>query len=105
MNIKLIAILLVIVGWSAGVFWLGGEHARKVAAKDKLDQAITMLEDQAKSAKKLQEKLDKLPKSEKTIRETVKMYPAPCPRPKPVADGLREAIDKANAARSLPSNS
>ena len=98
MNIKAIILIVVLALSHGGVFWLGGEHARKVAAQDKLDTVINFLDDSQKRQAKLQRTLDHLPKSEGTIREIVRQNPAPCVMPKPVSDGLREAVDKANAS-------
>jgi len=96
---------LLLLGSWVGAFWLGGEHSRKVAAKDKLDSVLTIMQESQKQQKELQDKIDKLPKSETTIREIVRQNPAPFARPEPVSDGLREAIDKANSARKVPSDS
>lgn len=101
---KWIIALVILLGYGGGAFWLGGEHSRKVAAKDKLDSVLAIVEDSQQRQKELQDKIDKLPKSETTIRETVRQHPAPCTRPEPVSDGLREAIDKANAARKVPTH-
>lgn len=102
--IKWAALALLLAGYGGGAFWLGGEHSRKVAAKTQLDSVLAIVEESQKAQKKLQETIDKLPKSENTIREIVRTHPAPCERPKPVADGLREAIDKANSARKVSSH-
>lgn len=64
-----------------------------------------LLAEAAKRNAALQKKLDALPRSEDRIREVVRQYPAPCDRPEPVADRLREAIDQANAARKVPADS
>jgi hypothetical protein len=58
-----------------------------------------------KRAAALQKRLDNLPKAEGPHREVVRQNPAPCARPVPVADSLREAIHQANAARALPADS
>lgn len=102
MNIKAILLVVFLAVYGGGAFWLGGEHTRKVAAQDKLDSVIYFLDDAQKRQEKLQRTLDNLPKSEGTIREIVRQNPAPCVMPKPVADGLHEAVDKANAARKMP---
>lgn len=103
--VKALIIGAAVAGYSCGIFWLGGEHARKVAAKDKLDDVLNIVVDTQKKQKDLQESINKMPRSEKTIREIVRQNPAPCPMPKPVSDGLREAIGKANASRKMPSDS
>lgn len=100
--VKWAFVALLLAGYGGGAFWLGGEHSRKVAAKDKLDSVLAIVQDSTERQKKLQKTIDKLPKSETTIRESVRSHPAPCERPVPVADGLREAIDKANSARKVP---
>lgn len=103
--VKWALLLLFVGGYTVGVFWLGGEHARKVAANDQLKAVFDIVKDSQQRQQKLQEALDKLPKAEKTINEIVHKNPSPCERPKPLDDGLREAIDKANRARKMPSDS
>ena len=102
MSIKALILVSLIVAWTAGIFWLGGEHGRKKVAETKMDQAITMLQESAKQQHALQKKLDTLPKAEGIIREIVRDNPANCSMPQPVVDGLQGAIDKANAARKVP---
>lgn len=99
--IKILALVVVIGGYTGGVFWLGGEHSRKVAAQSELVKLTKAIEAQQKQAKRLQETIDNLPRSSETIREIVRQNPAPCARPKPVSDGLSEAIRKARAARKV----
>lgn len=103
--IKLLVLALAVGGWSYGMFWLGGEHSRKVAAEDKMDAVLQFAQNNDEWHKKLDEKLTNLPKSETKIHETVRLYPAPCPMPEPVADELQAARGKANAARKMPSDS
>lgn len=105
MTIKATILAVVLGLYTAGVFWLGGEHARKELAETKMDQAITMLKENSEQQKALQNRLDQLPKSEGTIREIVNDNPANCSMPQPVVDGLQGAIDKANASREMPNDS
>lgn len=99
--IKVTGLAILLGASHAGVFWLGGEHSRKEATEDKLDQVLTEVRTQTLQAEALQRKLDNLPKAENTIRETVREYPAPCPMPEPVADKLQEAVRQANSARKM----
>lgn len=99
------ASLLVITALFATLKNYQYEKCKASTTKDKLDTIIAQVEESNKAAARLQKKLDSLPKSEGTIREIVREYPAPCPMPKPVHDGLRQAIDKANASRKVPSDS
>lgn len=101
-QIKLIIALLLLAAYGGGAFWLGGEHSRKVAAQDKLDSVLAIVKDSTERQKKLQHSIDTMPRSEKTIREIVKANPSNCTQPKPVTDGLQQAIDKANASRKVP---
>ena len=68
----------------------------------KAEQAIVA--DAVRRNAALQRKLDALPRSEERIREVVRNNPAPCDRPEPVTDSLREAIREANAARAVPAD-
>lgn len=95
---------LLLLASHGGAFWLGGEHSRKVAAKDKLDSVLAIVQDSNERQKKLQKSIDTMPRAENTIREIVKANPSNCTQPKPVTDGLQRAIDKANAARKMPRN-
>lgn len=105
MNIKVIIYGIILVAYTSCVFWLGGEHSRKELAETKMDQAILLLQASTEQQKNLQKTLDTLPKSEGTIREIVRTNPANCSMPQPVVDGLQGAIDKANAARKMPTDS
>lgn len=100
--IKYAVLLLVLAAYGGGAFWLGGEHTRKVAAEEKAQEYLGIISDNNQHLSNMQAQLDKAPKSETKIREITKMYPAPCPMPEPVADGLQAAIDTANAARKVP---
>ena len=102
---KALILFILVGGWSYGFFWLGGEHTRRVAAEDKMDAVLEFAQSNDTWHKKLDEKLNNLPKSETKIHETVRLYPAPCPMPEPVADELQSARDKANTARKVPSDS
>jgi len=64
----------------------------------------SLVAEAAKRNAALQRKLDSLPRSEERIREVVRENPAPCDRPEPVADSLRDAIRSANAARKVPAD-
>lgn len=84
--------------WAYGLGYDAAELQRLKAEE-------SLMADAVKRSVALQKRLDALPKSEERIREIVRQYPAPCDRPKPVADGLREAIRAANAARAMPADS
>lgn len=99
--IKVVVLALLLGASHAALFWLGGEHTRKEVAEDKLESVLTEVKALHEASAELQQKLDNLPKSENTIRETVREYPAPCPMPEPVADKLQEAVRQANSARKM----
>jgi len=65
----------------------------------------SLVAEAARRTAALQKKLDALPRSEGRIREVVRENPATCDRPEPVADSLRDAINRANAARKVPADS
>lgn len=102
MGYKYIVLAVLLALSHGGMFWLGGRHAVANAAEDKLDTIMAQVEGQKDWQAELQKKLDNLPKSENKVREIVREYPAPCPMPEPVAHGLRQAVDEANASRALP---
>lgn len=102
--IKWVVLLALLAAYGGGAFWLGGEHSRKVAAEDKMDKVLQFVEGNEQWHKDLDKKLSNLPKSETKIHETVRLYPAPCPMPEPVADELQAAANKANTARKVPRN-
>ena len=91
--------------------FIAGTAAAQAAPKSPLEtktielkhlKAEQSLQDAAvKRAAALQKRLDNLPRAEGRIREVVRQNPAPCNRPVPVADSLREAIREANAARKV----
>lgn len=113
--VRAIVPVILLLALSLGAAWmyrLGGEHARAECAKRERDQIAKQLDDIQKSqaedkkrAERLQKTIDALPKSEGAMREIVRNNPAPCDMPKPVADGLRGAIDSANRARAVPADS
>lgn len=80
-----------------------GEIAKREAVVAK--SQVMAVEAANERARQLQRALDSLPKAEGKIREIVRDNPAACERPKPVADGLSEAIRAANAARKVPADS
>lgn len=82
----------------------GADRASKLLAKQ-MDAVLAGQAEDRKRAEKLQKTLDRLPKAEKKQRDLVRANPAGCDRPAPVADGLQDAVDKANASRALPSDS
>lgn len=108
---KAIAVLIVAALLFAAGWHLGGLKAERDAAKakrdamaEKLDEVLRAQAEDKARAKHLQDTLDKLPKSEGPIRETVRDNPSKCVRPAAVAERVREAASEANAARALPAN-
>lgn len=101
-----LSIALFASGW-----YLGGIKARGDAAASERDHAAKKLDEildaqkaEQKRSEKLQRTLDKLPKSEGAIRETVSDNPAGCERPAAVAKRVQQAIREANASREMPAN-
>lgn len=100
----LLALGLLWIGTLGAAFWQGGLSARKEAAEARADisEAVTktVAKGQADAAKrepevagKLRKAAEPVKKLENQIRET---QPT-CPLPPDIADGVRDAIDSANA--------
>lgn len=75
--------------------------AKQLSAQlaDQLNTINKQLELQAQGQQRLTESLARVPGKD-TIREIVKQNPSGCVLPEPTADGLRQQVDQANAARS-----
>jgi predicted negative regulator of RcsB-dependent stress response len=100
-----------LVAWSAFVWCSGYQWSRARSASrassvlsKQLDQVLDEQAQDRKRAEKLQESLDKLPRSQGKVRDAVRQAPSNCVLPPAVADSLREAIDSANRARALPAH-
>lgn len=104
--LKLLAIGLFLAAVFGAGYGLRDLQADKADAKqlsaqlaDQLNTINKQLELQSEGQKKLTDSLARVPGKE-TIREIVKQNPSGCVLPGPVADGLRQQVDQANAARS-----
>lgn len=87
---------LVLAAVIGGVYWHGyrtGHNAAELACRGEID---TYKKFSRFLDKKLEEALSK-PQAPK-VKEVIRANPSHCDVPKPVADGLREAIRAANAA-------
>lgn len=111
MNRLAIAAVLFAVTFASGLY-LGKQWGRTAGVSREAallsKQMDAVLAEQAEDRKRsiaLQKKLDRLPRSQGVIREVVRENPSGCVLPPAVADGLREAIRKANASRALPTDS
>lgn len=108
---RLAIAVAIFVAWSAGLSYLVWQAALTTAAgrerdlmSKQLDQVLDEQAQDRKDRKKLQDTLDKLPRSQGKVRDAVRQAPSNCVLPPAVADSLREAIDQANAARALPAH-
>lgn len=81
---------------------LGKANAEQRIAAERLKEVLAGQVEAEKRQKAIQKKLDKAPRSQEVIREVVRENPSGCELPAAVADRLREAIRKANAAREMP---
>ncbi|HEY5849626.1 MAG TPA: hypothetical protein VIT62_02495 [Lysobacter sp.] len=92
--------------WCSGYQWSRAKSASREssALSKQLDQVLDEQDQDRKDRKKLQDTLDRLPRSQGVIREVVRENPSNCVLPPAVVDSLQDAIRKANAARALPAN-
>lgn len=104
------ALILLAAAFALG--WYSGSLSGRLTAANRsadlalkeLDKVLDGQKEANKRAEKLQKALDRLPRSQGVIREVVRENPSNCELPAAVADKLREAIRKANAARALPAD-
>lgn len=97
------ALILLAAAFALG-WYSGSLSGRLTAANRSADLALTALDEIKDGQKRLQTKLDKLPRSEGKIREVVRTNPARCERPAAVSERVRESAREANAARKMPSD-
>lgn len=103
----LASVVLMLLIFATGLFfgrkWEAGNNADEAikAANERLDAVIAGVEDSNKRAAKLQQTLDRLPKTEKRVNDAVRDNPSNCHRPEPVADSLQAGVREANAARKV----
>lgn len=93
---------IALVGSHIGVFWLGGEHTRRVVAEKGQEraqnavQAVLEAQQKAIDADLRLQKILAQPKSLPKIAQVISENPPTCELPGPVADGLRSEIDRRN---------
>lgn len=83
---------------------LGKANAEQKTTAAKLKEVLDGQAVAEKRQKAIQNKLDKLPRSQGVIREIVRENPSGCVLPPAVVDSLRDSIRKANASRKVPAN-
>lgn len=101
----LLALVLLWVGSLGVAFWQGGLSARKEAAeaRAKTSEAVTktVAKGQADAAKREPEVAGKLRKAAEPVKKLenqIREAQPTCPLPPDIADGVRDAIDSANAS-------
>jgi len=98
--------LLALAGWTWLAYDYGGSEAEAACLRTQnkaLEQAIVDTADANKERLAAQRKADELAKLPPKVIERVRQNPSNCNLPKPVADGLRDQVNKTNAAvRALP---
>jgi cell division protein FtsB len=102
---KKLLVGLLLASMLGGAYWQGGQGARASCLKAELKASKAL----AKQLAKANEERDRLarelaalqnqPKASPIIREVIREFPSNCSVPSPVADSLREQIERANTSR------
>jgi hypothetical protein len=100
--------LVALLGSHAGVFWLGGEHTRRVVAEGEAQraqnaiQAVLEAQQEAAEADIALKKKLAIPKSLPKVQQVLNETPPDCELPSPVADSLRDEIARRNKLLQAP---